>query len=90
MYKQLPPGELAVRHASRVRASDGFAGYIDEFVVSKNGRITYLVIRKGHLWGMKDVLIPLSALKDIREDSLFLNFDRNQVEALPAFSIYKH
>ena len=61
--QQIPPGELAVHRGTRVEAKDGYVGKVDEFVVNpKNGLITHLVMREGHLWGKKDVIIPLSAM----------------------------
>ena len=62
-HLQIPPGELAVRRGTRVEATDGYVGKVDEFVVNPdNGHITHLVMREGHLWGKKDVTIPLSAM----------------------------
>ena len=58
--RQIPPGELAVRRGTRVEATDGYVGKVDEFLVNpQNGNITHLVMREGHLWGQKDVTIPL-------------------------------
>jgi sporulation protein YlmC with PRC-barrel domain len=89
-HLQIPPGELAVRRGTRVEATDGYVGKVDEFVVnSRNGHITYLVMREGHLWGKKNVIIPLSAMEDTGEDTVFLNIDKQQVEALPTFPVYR-
>jgi len=86
--QQIPPGELAVQRGTRVEATDGYVGKVDEFVVnSKNGHITHLVMREGHLWGQKDVIIPLSAIDDTHEDTVFLKLDKAQVESLPAFPL---
>ena len=61
--QQIPPGELAVSRGTRVEAIDGYVGHVDEFVVNpKSGHITHLVMREGHLWGKKDVIIPLSLI----------------------------
>jgi sporulation protein YlmC with PRC-barrel domain len=88
--EQVPPGELAVRRGTRVEASDGHIGRVDELVVDpKDGCITHLVMREGHLWGKKDVIIPLSALKKVDEDTVFLNLDKHQVESLPSFPIHR-
>ena len=74
-----------------VEAIDGRVGRVDEFVVNpENGHITHLVMREGHLFGKKDVIIPVSALGETREDTVFLNLDKHQVEALPAFPIHRH
>jgi hypothetical protein len=86
--QQTPPGELAVRRGTQVKATDGYVGKVDEFVVNPdNGYITHLVMREGHLWGKKDVAIPLSAMGELREDTVFLTLDKTQVEALPTFPI---
>ncbi len=89
-HQQIPPGELAVRRGTRVEATDGYVGHVDEFVVNpKNGHITHLVMREGHLWGQKDVIIPLSAMGDTREDTVFLKLDKHQIESLPTFPVHR-
>lgn len=89
-HQQIPPGELAVHRGTRVEATDGYVGHVDEFVVNpENGHITYLVMREGHLWGKKDVIVPLSALGENREDTVFLNLDKRQVELLPTFPVHR-
>lgn len=86
--QQIPPGELAVHRGTRIEASDGYVGLVDEFVVNPdNGHITHLVMRQGHLWGQKDVIIPISAMEDTDDDTLFLNIDKHQIEALPTFPV---
>jgi sporulation protein YlmC with PRC-barrel domain len=89
-HKQIPPGELAVRRGTRVDATDGYVGHVDEFVVNpKNSHITHLVMREGHLWGHKDVIIPVSAMGDVLGDIVFLKLDKQQIEALPAFPLHR-
>jgi hypothetical protein len=92
-HQQIPPGELAVRRGTRVEATDGYVGHVDEFVVNpENGHITHLVMREGHLWGQKDVIIPLSAMGDPRkesEDTVFLKLDKHQIESLPTFPLHR-
>jgi sporulation protein YlmC with PRC-barrel domain len=87
-HLQIPSGELAVRRGTRVEAKDGYVGKVDEFVFDpKNGHITYLVMREGYLWGQKDVIIPISAMDDTGDDTLFLNIDKQQIESLPTFPV---
>jgi len=86
---QIPAGEFGVRRGTRVEATDGFIGHVDEFVVNpENGHITHMVVREGVLWGRKDVIIPLSAMGDTRDDTMFLKLDKHQVESLPTFPMY--
>jgi uncharacterized protein YrrD len=90
-YQQIPPGELAVRRGTRVEATDGYVGHVDEFVVNpENDHITHLVMREGHLWGRKDVIIPLSAMGDTRDDTLFLKLNKHQIESLSSFPVHRH
>ncbi len=85
---QIPAGELAVRRGTRVEATDGYVGHVDEFVVNaENGHITHVVMREGHLWGQRDVIIPLSAMGDTREGTMFLKLDKRQIESLPTFRV---
>jgi sporulation protein YlmC with PRC-barrel domain len=89
-HKQIPPGELAVYRGTRVEATDGYVGHVDEFVVNpKNGHITHLVMREGHLWGQKDVIIPVSALGDTQGEVVFLKLNKQQIESLPAFPLHR-
>jgi len=91
--QEIPPGELAVRRGTSVEATDGFVGKVDEFVVNPiNERITHLVMREGHLWGKKDVIIPLSAISaegETDKDTVRLKLNKLQVGALPTFPIHR-
>jgi hypothetical protein len=88
--RQVPPGELAVQRGTRVEATDGYVGHVDEFMVNpENGHITHLVLREGHLWGQKDVIIPISAVGDDRRDTVFLKLDKHQIESLPTFPLHR-
>jgi len=88
--EQIPPGELAVRRGTRVEATNGAVGHVDEFVVNAGtGNITHLVMREGHLWGKKDVSIPVSAVKEIRDDTVYLKLDKQEIEALPTTPIHR-
>ena len=83
-HERVPPGELAVRRGSRVRATDGDVGQVDEFLVDRDTEhITHLVLREGHLWGQKDVLVPVSEIGQIDEDRVYLTLSKEEVANLP-------
>jgi sporulation protein YlmC with PRC-barrel domain len=87
-HERIPPNELAVRRGARVEATDGHVGVVDEFLVDPaTGRITHLVMREGHLWGKKDVTIPVSQIDRIEENTLYLKADKHSIEALPAIPV---
>jgi len=89
-HLQILPGELTVQRWTCAEAKDGDVGKVDEFVVNpQTDRITYLVMREGYLWGAKNEIVPLSAVDDSGDDTLFLNMDKHQFESLPTFPVHR-
>jgi len=84
----IPADELAIRRGANVEATDGRVGRVDEFMINPaDDAISHLVLREGHLWGQKDVTIPVSQIDHIEEDTVFLKLDKHSIEALPAIPI---
>jgi sporulation protein YlmC with PRC-barrel domain len=89
-HEHISANELAIHRGTPVIAKDGRVGQVDEFLVEpKNGQITHLVLREGHLWGKKDVSIPVSQIDRIEKDDVYLKIDKQAVEDLPALSIHR-
>jgi hypothetical protein len=44
-------------------------------------------MRKGHLWGAKDVAIPVTAIDLVDADEVYLNIDNEAVAALPSVPV---
>jgi hypothetical protein len=44
-------------------------------------------MREGHLWGKKDITIPVSEIEQIDEDVVRLKLDKESIEKLPAISV---
>jgi sporulation protein YlmC with PRC-barrel domain len=87
-YEQVPHGQLAIHRGAHVRAKDGYVGRVDEFLVDPtNMRISHLVLREGHLWGQKDVTIPVSEIQRIEEDTVYLKLDKQGIEELPGIPV---
>lgn len=87
-HEHIPPGELDVRRGAAVEATDGHIGYVDEFLVDPaDGDITHVILREGHLWGHKDVMIPVSSIDRIDENTVYLTMDKDQVGALPEIPV---
>ena len=85
----IPKNELAVNCGTLVYSVDGhIIGNVDEFLVDQNGgRITHLVLRERHIFGQKDVFIPVADVESIKESSLHLKLDKDHIEKLPAIPI---
>jgi sporulation protein YlmC with PRC-barrel domain len=61
---------------------------VDEFLVDPgSGQITHLALREGHLWGRRDVTIPVSAIDRIEDDIVYLKLDKAAIAALPAIPV---
>ena len=83
-HETIPAGGIVVRKGERVFATDGHVGQVDEFLVEqKKGRITHLILREGHLWGKKDISVPVKYIDRYEEGKILLNLDKSGVEALP-------
>jgi uncharacterized membrane protein/sporulation protein YlmC with PRC-barrel domain len=87
-YEHIPAGQLAVRRGTGVEATDGWIGRVNEFAIDpKSGEITHLLLGEGHLWGKKEVAIPISAVDRIFDEVVYLKLDKQSVEKLPAIPV---
>ena len=83
-HEHTPPGELAIRRGLPVVAVDGTVGRVDDFLIDpQNQSITHLILLEGHLWGKKEVTIPVDQIKDIDEEAVHLKLSKAEVGALP-------
>jgi len=79
----IPVGETEVSPGDPVHALDGEIGQVQGFLVHPDdGRVTHVLLREGHLWGRKQVAIPISAVTGA-EAGIQLNLTKKQVEDLP-------
>jgi sporulation protein YlmC with PRC-barrel domain len=83
-HEAVPNGGMVVHRGAKVFATDGHIGRVDEFLVEgKTGRITHLLLLEGHLWGKKDVAVPVNRIDRYQDGNVYLNIDKRRVEALP-------
>ena len=79
----LPTGEVTVRRGDQVLATDGAIGSVQGLVVDEPGhRVTHVLLQEGHLWGRKEVAIPIGAVTSV-EGGIELNLSKKDVEDLP-------
>ncbi len=89
-YEHIPAGEIVIRRGSQVKATDGNVGKVDEFLINPvNGQISHLVMREGHLWGEKDVSIPVSEIEKIDDGVVYLKLDKKAISQLPSIPIIR-
>jgi sporulation protein YlmC with PRC-barrel domain len=86
--QEIPEGELGLYGGMQVEASDGKVGKLDELVLDpKTGMIAGLVMRKGHLWGSRDVTGPVAEIKFVGGETVYLKLDKSAVAELPAMKV---
>jgi sporulation protein YlmC with PRC-barrel domain len=80
----LPEGKVEVRRGDHVRATDGDIGQIHALRIDRDSYdVTSVLLQEGHhLWGHKEVAIPISAVAGLG-DGIRLNLTKQQVEDLP-------
>jgi sporulation protein YlmC with PRC-barrel domain len=89
-YDRIPKGTIEIRRASSVTSADGHElGQVDGFIVDGDDEITHLVLEHGHLWGRREVTIPIGAVAGGGTDAVTLRLTKNEVGALPAVPVQR-
>jgi sporulation protein YlmC with PRC-barrel domain len=87
-YDMVPLGEVEVRRDDHVHATDGNIGKVQGLVIEpRSHHVTHVLLQEGHLWGRKEVAIPISAVSSVDDDGIKLSITKHQVQALPAVDI---
>jgi sporulation protein YlmC with PRC-barrel domain len=86
-YDTIPLGEVDVRRGDAVQATDGSIGRVHGLVVDpRTHHVTHVLLAEGHLWGKKEVAIPIRSVTRV-DDGIQLNITKKQVEDLPPVDI---
>lgn len=86
-HERVPLGELALRRGADIEATDGHVGKLGELLVDEEGRITHVVLMEGHLWGRREVAVPVSMIEEAEDDLVRLRVDRKAIEELPSVPV---
>ncbi len=87
-YDTVPLGEVAVRRGDRVFATDGAIGMVQGLVIDPGSHhVTHVLLQEGHLWGRKEVAIPISAVAGA-DDGIRLRISKQEVQDLPPVDIH--
>jgi hypothetical protein len=80
----VPPGETEVERHEPVHAVDGRVGQVGGFLVDPlSHTVTHVLLKEGHLWGRKQVAIPVSVVASFT-DGIKLTITKEQVGELPS------
>jgi sporulation protein YlmC with PRC-barrel domain len=86
-YDAVPAGEVEVRRGERVHATDGDIGRVQGLVIDPgSGHVTHVLLQEGHLWGRKEVAIPITAVAGV-EDGVRLRIAKQEVQDLPPVNV---
>jgi sporulation protein YlmC with PRC-barrel domain len=86
-YESIPAGEVTVRRDDPVHATDGDIGRVAGLVIgSAGGQVTHVLLQEGHLWGKKDVAIPIGSITRVG-DVAEISMTRQEISELPAVDI---
>jgi sporulation protein YlmC with PRC-barrel domain len=83
----IPQGEVDVRRGDPVEATDGDIGRVQGLVIDRGSRhVTHVLLQEGHLWGRKQVAIPISAVASTG-DGIRLRISKQDVQDLPPVDV---
>lgn len=86
----LPAGEVAVHRGDRVHAVDGEIGKVQGIVIVDPGhKVSHVLLQEGHLFGRKDVAIPIGAVTSV-DDGIELSITKQQVQDLPSVDLQRN
>jgi sporulation protein YlmC with PRC-barrel domain len=86
-YDNVPLDEVEVRRGEHVHAADGDIGRVQGLVIDpRDHHVTHVLLQEGHLWGRKEVAIPISAVTGV-DDGIRLSITKQQVQDLPPVSV---
>jgi sporulation protein YlmC with PRC-barrel domain len=87
---KLPAGEIGVQRGEAVHATDGEIGKVEGLVVdSAQGHVTHVLLQEGHLWGRKQVAIPIGSVEKI-DQGITVALTKHEIEALPSVGVTEH
>jgi hypothetical protein len=88
-YETVPAGEVSVRRGDQVHATDGAIGRVQGLVIDpRSHHVTHVLLQEGHLWGRRDVAIPVSAVTGT-DSGIRLNLTKKEVEDLPPVDLHR-
>jgi sporulation protein YlmC with PRC-barrel domain len=91
-HERIPKDEVAIRRGAEVVAADEtHVGHVDEFLIDlADGQVTHLVVRTGHLFKKRDVIVPVPRASRFDDDRVRIDLTVDELEALPKVPVKRH
>ncbi|HEU5331599.1 MAG TPA: PRC-barrel domain-containing protein [Actinocrinis sp.] len=81
--ERVPTGEVQVRRGQPVHATDGEIGKVQGLVVDpEDHQVTHVLLSEGHLWGKKQVALPIRDVTDVHQ-GVHLDLSKDEIRELP-------
>lgn len=87
LVDRVPAGEVGIRRHEHVHAADGAIGRVEGLVVDGESHITHVLLQEGHLWGRKEVAIPIGSLERIDADGIHVRLSKSEIAELPELGV---
>jgi sporulation protein YlmC with PRC-barrel domain len=85
----IPLGEVEVRRGDPVHAADGYIGAVKGLVIDRGEHhVTHVLLEEGHLWGRKQVAIPISTTER-NQGTIRVDLTKEQIERLPPVDLHE-
>jgi sporulation protein YlmC with PRC-barrel domain len=86
--ERLPRGEVGIERGDAVHSADGAVGRVHGIVIDPDdAHVTHLLLEEGHLWGKKQVAIPIARVTSFGDDGAHVNLTSHQIRELPAVEL---
>jgi hypothetical protein len=85
VFDRVPKGEVEIRRRSEVLSADDHRlGRVDGFLIDEEDAITHVVLERGHLFGRREVPIPIGSVARVATDSVRVDLTKDEVARLPS------
>jgi uncharacterized protein YrrD len=81
--ERVPLDKVQIRRGDPVHARDGWIGAVQDLVVDPvDHHVTHVILQEGHVWGRKEVALPIGAANRIG-DEIRVDLTKDEIQALP-------
>jgi sporulation protein YlmC with PRC-barrel domain len=87
---RVPLGDVEIHRGDQVHATDGWIGAVQGLVINpEDHHVTHVLLQEGHLWGRKQVVIPIGTTSHVGE-IVRVALTKQQINDLPPIELSSH
>lgn len=89
-HERVPVGEAEIRRGEHIHAADGAIGKVQGLVVDPaDQHVTHVLLQEGHLWGAREVALPISAVTGIDGEGMHVSLSKHAIGELPEIELMR-